>query len=192
MDHQELILCFTDREKRDFVGMSRWFRGIGFAVLAIGLLAVILPHIATITVQILVAVILILSGILNMAHALTIRKWRSVTWEFLLAILFLLTGILFVVYPMSGAFALTLMLGIFFVILGVFKIQSAMAWRRRPGWIWVLTSGILSIILGIIVLTGLPGTALWTIGLILGIDLVFSGITLIALGSAVKSIASGA
>lgn len=188
MNGQELTIYFTDREQKDFVNMSKWFRGVGIALLIIGILAVMLPYIATMTVQMLVAVILILSGILHIAHAFTVRKWRNITWELLFAVLFLFTGLLFVAYPMSGAFALTMMLGLFFLVLGIFQIFSAMAWRQRPGWGWLLTGGALSIILGIIVITGLPGTALWSIGLILGIDLIFSGFTLIMIGAHLKNL----
>jgi len=188
MDGQELTIYFTDREQKGFESMSKWFRGMGIGTLVIGILAVILPHIATLTVQMLVAVILILSGILHIAHAFTVRKWLNITWELLFAILVLFTGLLFMAYHMSGAFALTVMLGLFFLILGIIQILSAMTWRQRPGWGWMLTGGVLSIILGIIVITGLPGTALWSIGLILGIDLIFSGFTLIMIGNHLKNL----
>lgn len=190
MNRQEFTLYFTDREQDDFMGMSKWFRNIGIALLVIGILAVILPYVATLTVQVLVAVILLLAGVLQIAHAVSVRKWRPVFWEGLFAVLFLLTGLLFLISPMSGAFALTVILGIFFLILGAFKIQSAMAWRQRPGWGWMMTSGILSLILGVFVLAGLPGTALWVIGLILGIDLIFSGITAMVIGSRLKHLSA--
>jgi len=189
MNRQEMIIYFTDNEQKDLPGMAKWFKGVGLAMLIIGLIAVLLPYIATLTLQILIATILLLSGTLQLAHSLTVRKWRTMTWEFLPALLFLLTGLLFLAYPASGAFALTVMLGFFFLILGIFKIQSALTWKQRPGWGWILTGGGLSIILGIIVLSGLPGTALWVIGLILGIDLIFSGITLMGLGSRLKVLA---
>ncbi len=63
-----------------------------------------------------------------------------------------------------------------------------MAWRQGPGWGWLLTGGGLSVLLGIIVIMGLPGTALWCIGLILGIDLIFSGFTLIMIGNNLKKL----
>lgn len=188
MNTQSLTVCFTEPERSNLGAMAKWFKIIGVAMLIIGLLAVILPHIATITVQILIGVVLLISGILNMAHAITIRKWRSVTWEFLLSVLFLITGLAFIIYPISGAFALTLILSLFFLILGILKFQSSLAWRERPGWVWILFSGLLSILLGVIIIMGLPGTALWAIGLILGIDLIFSGIVLIIVGSRLTSL----
>jgi uncharacterized membrane protein HdeD (DUF308 family) len=188
MDSQSLTVCFTEMERSNLRSMAGWFKIIGVAMLIVGLLAVILPHIATLTVQILIGIILLIAGILNAAHALTIRKWRAVTWEMLLTLLFLIAGILFITYPMSGAFALTVILGFFFLILGILKIQSALAWRERPGWGWLLISGLVSILLGIIIILGLPGTALWAIGLILGIDLVFSGVALTAVGSRLTSL----
>jgi uncharacterized membrane protein HdeD (DUF308 family) len=153
-----------------------------------GILAVILPHIATLAVQIFVGIILIISGIMYIAHALQVRKWRNILWEIFTAVLFLLTGILFLSYPFSGALAMTILLGIFFLIHGSLKIPLALAWRRRPGWGWILASAIFSIMLGIMVILGLPGTAVWLIGLLLGIDLIFAGLSSIALGSKLKNI----
>jgi uncharacterized membrane protein HdeD (DUF308 family) len=123
-----------------------------------------------------------------LAHAFQVRKWRNITWEVLTAALFFLTGILFLANPFSGALALTVLLGLFFLIHGSFKVLFAMAWRHRPGWGWILASGSLSLILGIMVILGLPGTAVWFIGLILGIDLIFTGITSMTLGSKLKRV----
>ena len=148
-----------------------------------------LPYVATLTINILVGVVLLLTGILHLAHAIQVRKWRSITWEVLVAVLFLLIGILFLVYPAGGIVALTILLGIFFLVYAAFKIPLALSWKPRPGWGWLLTSGILSALLGLLVLIGLPGTAAWAIGLILGIDLIFSGITLLALSSKMKGLA---
>ncbi len=189
MQQQSAVMYFSERERSDFPGMSKWFKGIGIAVLIMGILAVILPYVATLTINILVGIVLLITGILHLAHAIQVRKWRSITWEVLVAVLFLLIGILFLVYPAGGIVALTILLGIFFLVYAAFKIPLAMSWKPRPGWGWLLISGILSALLGLLVLIGLPGTATWAIGLILGIDLIFSGITLLALGSKMKGLA---
>jgi uncharacterized membrane protein HdeD (DUF308 family) len=169
--------------------MSKWFRWIGLALLVIGILAVILPYVAALTVNILVGIVLLIAGVLHLAHVMQVRKWRSVTWEGLLSILFLLVGILFLAYPFSGILALTIVLSLFFLLHAGFKIPLAMNWKPRPGWGWFLSSGILSAILGLLILLGLPGSAVWAIGLILGIDLLFTGVTLLALGSKMKGLA---
>ncbi|MCJ8498995.1 HdeD family acid-resistance protein [Desulfatitalea alkaliphila] len=184
----ETLVRFTEIERSNIGAMAKWFKTIGVVMVIIGLLAVILPHIATITVQILIGMVLLIAGVLNLTHANTIRKWRSVTWEILLSVLFLISGFAFIAYPIRGAFALTGILGIIFIFLGILKIQSALAWRDRPGWGWILFSGLMSILLGVIILIGLPGTALWAIGLILGIDLIFSGVALLAVGSRLTSL----
>ncbi len=188
MNNENVIVYFSEREQMDFDGIAGWFRGAGIAFLVVGLLAVILPHVATLTVQFLIGLILLVSGITHMAHALQARKWRNVTWEVLVAALFLGGGILFMAYPAGGAAALTILLGFFFLILGGFKIPVALAWRRRPGWGWIMASGILSATLGLVILLGLPGTAAWVIGLLLGIDLIFTGVTLMTLSARMKSL----
>ncbi len=188
MNNENVIVYFSEREQTNFDGMVGWFKTVGIILLVVGLLAVILSHIATLTVQVFIGLILLISGITHMAHALQARKWRNVTWEMLVAALFLVGGILFMVYPLGGAVALTLLLGFFFLILGGFKIPFALAWRRRPGWGWIMASGILSAMLGLVILFGLPGTAAWVIGLLLGIDLIFSGVTLMTLSAKMKSV----
>jgi uncharacterized membrane protein HdeD (DUF308 family) len=189
MNHQNVIVYFSDQERVGLPGMSRWFKVIGIAMLIMGIMAVILPHVATLAVGILVGLVLLLAGIIYLAYALELRKWRNITGEVFLSALFLLAGILFLTHPFSGSLALTILLAFFFLIHGGFKIPFALAWRYRPGWGWILTSGIISVMLGIIVMIGLPGTALWTIGLILGIDLIFTGVTLLTLGSKLKRVA---
>ena len=186
MINHDALIYFSERERGNFAGMSKWFKGIGLAILVAGILAVILPYMAALTLEILLGIILLITGIMHLVHALQVRKWRSITWEVVIAVLFLLTGILFLVYPFSGVVALTIVLGVFFLIQGGFKIPLALSWRPRIGWGWILASGIISAILGLVVLVGLPGTAVWAIGLILGIDLIFTGLTLMTLGSKMK------
>ncbi len=182
MDNQNVIEYFSEQEVNGLSSMAKWFKGIGFVILVLGMLSVLLPHIGTLTVNLLVASILLFTGAIHLIHVFTMRKWRTMTWETLLGIIFIFSGILFAAYPWSGALALTLLLGLFFLIIGTFKILLALSWRWRPGWGWIMATGFLSILLGLLVVMGLPATAAWVIGLILGLDLIFSGITLIALG----------
>ena len=190
MAKQNLVIHFSERELNGLTGMARWLKGVGTALLLLGALSIIMPYIGTLTVNMLVAVVLLISGGMHLAYALKMRKWRVTTWEILTALVFLLTGCLFAVYPQSGAFALTLLLGIFFMIIGLFKIMLALAWRMRPGWGMIVIAGFLSILLGLLMIGGLPATAVWAIGLMLGIELVFSGATLIALGMKVKALSA--
>jgi uncharacterized membrane protein HdeD (DUF308 family) len=188
MDNQNFVIYFSEKEKNGLSGMARWLKGVGTALLLLGILSIVMPYIGTLTVNILVAFVLLVSGGMHLVYALNMRKWRTTTWEILTALVFLITGALFAVYPQSGAFALTLLLGVFFMIIGLFKIMLAMAWRMRPGWGMIVAAGILSILLGLLMIGGLPATAAWAIGLIMGIELVFTGATLIALGVKVKTL----
>lgn len=190
MNSQNVIIYFSESEQKGLTGMARWLKGVGTGLSLLGLLSIVVPYIATLTVNILVAVVLLVSGGMHLTYALRMRKWRATTWELPTALVFLVTGFLFAVYPQSGAFALTVFLGVFFMILGLFKIMLALAWRMRPGWGMIVLAGTLSMLLGLLMIGGLPATAAWAIGLILGIDLVFTGATLIALGIKVKTLAA--
>lgn len=108
----------------------------------------------------------------------------------MMAMVFLITGLVFVVYPLSGAVVLTLFLGIFFLVIGICKLLLSFFWKMRPGWKWLFFAGVFSLFLGLLVIFGLPGTAVWAVGLMLGIDLILFGITLIALGVKMNSVIS--
>jgi uncharacterized membrane protein HdeD (DUF308 family) len=189
MSDQGVIIYFSDRERLDLAGMSKWFRGLGLALLLLGVLAVVLPYFAALSVEIIVGLVLLLAGAVHLVHVFQSRRWRRVTWEIILTLLFILAGVFFLAYPFRGLLTLTILLGVFFLIHGGFTFIFAMGWKPRPGWGWMLTGGIISVFLGIIVITGLPGTAGWVIGLILGLDLFFTGLTMLILGSDVKKIA---
>ncbi|MCF8107178.1 MAG: DUF308 domain-containing protein [Desulfohalobiaceae bacterium] len=79
MVNQDALIYFSDQERGDFAGMSKWFKGIGLAILAAGILAVILFYAAALTLEILLGIVLLITGIMHLAHALQVRKWRSIT-----------------------------------------------------------------------------------------------------------------
>jgi uncharacterized membrane protein HdeD (DUF308 family) len=99
------------------------------------------------------------------------------------AILGIAAGVVLLRYPLSGMFSLTLILTVFFVIEGVASILYALEHKREltGRWGWMLVSGIVDLILASIIFLGLPGTAAWAIGLLVGINMVFGGSALIAM-----------
>ncbi|WP_051497723.1 HdeD family acid-resistance protein [Candidatus Contendibacter odensensis] len=154
--------------------------------LVVGSAAILLPVLATFVAESLLGGLMILSGFLYGALAFQLRGFWNIVWTVLIALLSIVAGLVLWFYPLQGVLTLTLFLAAYFIIIGVFKGIHALQHRATHGWVWSLVSAIASIALGGMVGWGFPGTALWTLGLLFGIDLIFYGWALIALRSAVK------
>jgi len=164
-----------------------WFIGLGFALVILGIIAVMVPLIATFAVEWLIGILFIIGGIMMIVHAFKWRKKQSFVTDTIIGVIYVAAGVLFVVYPVHGVYTLTLLLTAFFFVSGLFKIIHAFRMRQASKWGWVLLSGILTLLLGILLLAGRPLTAFWAPGLIVGIDLIFTGCSLLMVSRAVRS-----
>lgn len=152
-----------------------WFLSLGMALIVLGATAISLPLLAALTIEILLGWILVISGLTHVTHAFWERRWRGFMLELLSGILYLVIGLILLAYPLQGVLTLTLLLAIFLIIEGGFKI--ILAWRLRPlpNWGWALVSGLIALLLGVMIWGRWPTTATWVIGLFIGIDLIFGG-----------------
>jgi uncharacterized membrane protein HdeD (DUF308 family) len=155
----------------------------GIVLVVLGLLAIVLPPIATLAVEILFGWLFLISGILGLITTFWMRQAPGFWWALLSAVLGIAAGIVLLAWPLSGVLSLTLILIVFFTIEGVASIMFALEHKRELSgrWGWMLASGIVDLILAAIILVGLPGTAAWAIGLLVGINMVFGGSALIAM-----------
>jgi uncharacterized membrane protein HdeD (DUF308 family) len=149
----------------------------------LGLAAIVIPRIATLTVEILFGWHFLISGLVGLITSFWMRHAPGFWWSLVSAILGIAVGIVLLSRPLSGVLSLTLVLIAFFVIEGVASIMFALEHKRELSgrWGWMLASGIIDLILAAIILAGLPGTAAWAIGLLVGINMVFGGSALIAM-----------
>jgi uncharacterized membrane protein HdeD (DUF308 family) len=171
----------------------RLFLFEGIVLLGLGLAAILVPPIATITVEILVGWLLLLSGILGLITTWRMRKAPGFSWALLSAALAIIAGVVLLRWPLSGAVSLTLILTIFFFVEGVASIFYALDHRRELSgrWNWMLASGAIDLILATFIFIGLPGTAAWAIGLLVGINMVFGGAAVIAMALHARAPAAG-
>jgi len=155
----------------------------GIILIALGAAAIIIPPIATIAVTIFFGGLLLLSGIVGLITTFWMRGVPGFWWSLISAILAIIVGVMLMGWPMRGAFSLTFLLIVFFIIEGVVSVMFALDHRRElPGaWGWMLASGIVDLALATIILAGLPGTAAWAIGLLVGINLTFGGVAMVAM-----------
>ncbi|HWX25906.1 MAG TPA: HdeD family acid-resistance protein [Steroidobacteraceae bacterium] len=169
----------------------RLFLTEGIVLFALGVLAIVVPPIATIAVEVLIGWLLLMSGIVGLIATLRMRSAPGFWWSLLSAVLGIVAGIVLLRWPLSGALSLTLILTVFLALEGMISILYSLEHRRELSgrWAMMLSSGVIDIILAGIIFAGLPGTAAWAIGLLIGINLVFGGSALIAMALHARNIA---
>jgi uncharacterized membrane protein HdeD (DUF308 family) len=161
----------------------RLFLAEGIVLLVLGLLAIVVPQIATIAVAVFIGWILLVSGAVGLLATFRMRTAPGFWWSLISAILGIVAGILLFRSPVSGALSLTVILTAFLIIEGIVSILFALEHKRELSGRWgaMLFSGLVDLFLAGIIIEGLPGTAAWAIGLLIGVNLVFGGVALIAM-----------
>ena len=128
-----------------------WLLALGILMIIMGVVAMAAPVVATIAIQVMLGWLLVISGIAEGIHAFMVKEWRGFLLELLSAVLYLGVGLLLLVDPLKGALALTIVLAVFLLVEGIFKISTALRVRDHRGWGWLLASGIVSVILGVLI-----------------------------------------
>lgn len=158
------------------------FAFLGWVLILLGLLAVLFPLVSSIAVKLFIGWLLIVPGCFVLYHAFQSRTWSSAIWSGLVGLLQLAAGIFLIATPLDGLIGLTVLMSILFVLQGAVEIGLwAQNRGQRRSSVWMLVSGIASAVLGLLLILGLPGTALWALGLMLGLNLITSGFAFLAL-----------
>jgi uncharacterized membrane protein HdeD (DUF308 family) len=163
----------------------------GIVLLILGIAAILLPAIATITFTILIGWLFLISGGVGLVTTLWMRNAPGFWWSLLSAFIGIIAGLLLLIWPLTGVLSLTLVLSAFFIVEGVASIMYAIEHRNQLSgrWGWMLVSGIIDLIIAGIIIAGLPGTAVWALGLLVGINLLFGGVALIGMALAARNAA---
>ncbi|MEB3337715.1 MAG: HdeD family acid-resistance protein [Leptolyngbyaceae bacterium] len=169
----------------------RWAVALGILMIILGVLAIAAPFYATLIATLVFGWVLIVSGIVQMIYSFQTRKAGNFFLKFLVSLLYLGAGIFILQSPVIGAISLTLVLGIAILVSGVIQTIMAFQMRSSPNWGWVLASGIVSIILGILIWNRWPFSAAWVIGLLVGVTLLFNGWWIILVSTSARSLLRG-
>lgn len=161
-----------------------WFLGLGLVFLVAGFAAIAFPLLSTIAAKIAIGWILMMSGLVAILHSFRITAWGGFLLNLVLGALYIFVGAYLAFFPLTGIITLTLLLAALFLAEGL--LQVAMAWRVRPheGWGWLFLSGCVAIGTGALIAIGLPGSATWAIGLLVGINLLSTGLGFVVLALA--------
>src|SRR3954452_9438789 len=162
------------------------FEGILLAVL--GLAAMIVPPLASLAVTIFLGWMFLISGIAGLFVTFWARQMPGFWWSLFSAALAVLAGLLLIARPMQGVLTLTIVVGAYFLAEGVATIMYALEHRKELSarWSWLLVSGLMDILIAFLIISGLPGSAEWAIGLLVGINLVLGGASLIGMALAAR------
>jgi uncharacterized membrane protein HdeD (DUF308 family) len=151
---------------------------VGVLAILIGCVAILVPAVASVGTAIFIGWVLVIAGAFLVAGAFMAHSIGSVILRLIWALLTIVVGLWLIVEPHNGTLTLTLVLGIYFLFMGLTRIAVAFAARGQEGAGLVGLSGAAGLLVGILVLAKLPSSADWAIGLLVGIDLIFAGWTL--------------
>jgi uncharacterized membrane protein HdeD (DUF308 family) len=160
------------------------FEGILLAIL--GLAAIVVPPLASLAITIFLGWLFLVGGIVGLAATFWARQMPGFWWSLLSAVLALVAAFVLLMRPAQGVLTLTIVVGAYLLAEGAVSIMYALEHRRELSqrWGWMLTAGVMDIIIAGIIIAGLPGSAAWAIGLLVGINLMFGGATLIGMALA--------
>lgn len=161
------------------------FLMLGIALMILGVVAIVLPLTAAVAINALLGILLLVGGVLEVVY--TFKRHQSagrVVLGLIVAALYVIAGLILLAHPFAAILSLTLFLAAFFVVAGVFKIIGSIEMRGTAFWGWNLVGGILSFILGVLIWAHWPSSAIWAIGLLVGIDLLYMGWAAIAIALA--------
>jgi uncharacterized membrane protein HdeD (DUF308 family) len=162
------------------------FEGILLAIL--GLAAMVVPLLASLAVAIFLGWMFLISGVAGLALTFWARQMPGFWWSLFSAALAVLAGLVLLARPVQGVLTLTIIVGAYFLAEGVTSIMYALQHRRELSerWSWMVFAGLMDILIAAMIIAGLPGSAEWAIGLLVGINLLFGGAALIGMALAAR------
>ena len=163
-----------------------WFLLLGIALIVLGIIALGAVFYVSLVTVVFFGVLLLIGGIGEIVSSFWAGKWSGFLLHLLVGILYAVTGYLIVDRPVESLGTHTLLLAAFFIVSGAFRVVASLS-LRFTNWGWTLLNGVVSAVLGILILKQLPESALWVIGLFVGIEMIFNGWSWVMLALGVKN-----
>ncbi len=165
---------------------SGWIVALGVVYVIAGLVALGSVVFATVVTVFVVGVMMLIAGVAEVANAFQIKSWGKFLLWLLLGALYIVAGLVTFENPLLAAALLTLLLGFSLIASGVMRIVLALSMKEEMPWIWVAVSGVITLLLGLIIVAHWPVSGLYSLGLFLGIDLIIAGVGWIGIGLGLK------
>jgi uncharacterized membrane protein HdeD (DUF308 family) len=160
----------------------------GLLLLVLGAIAITTPFLAGLVITVVVGWLLIFAGLVGLWTSWSMRRVKGVAWAIVSSLVAIVAGLAFFAWPIGGLISMTLMLGAYLTVDGVATIALALQHRRAKtiNWGWLLVNGMFDLLLATVIIALLPGVDAWFVGIIVGVDLIFAGISMIAMGWSAK------
>lgn len=171
----------TDSDSTGEYSLERGWRTLAIAggvIGLIGLFAIALPFVAGISIAFGLGALLVLGGVVHGAHAFTARGWKGSLWQASLAVVSVIASLAVLVNPVLALATLTLLLVAYLLVDGIAELAMAMRMADQPGHAAVAVSGVVSLVLAGLLWAGFPASAAWAIGLLVGISLFMTGVSM--------------
>jgi uncharacterized membrane protein HdeD (DUF308 family) len=183
---------FTEIHLIGFDAVGRkwgWLCGLGLLLILLGMVAIGAAVFVTLATMIFFGCLLLLAGILQTMHAIAFRGWSGFYIDLISGLLYTVIGLMVVFHPGATAVALTLIIAVLLILSGVFRIAIALAvsYQNR---LWLFLHGAINLLLGFMIWSSWPVSGSWVIGLFIGIDMIFNGMSLVMLGLAAKRLSA--
>jgi uncharacterized membrane protein HdeD (DUF308 family) len=158
----------------------------GIIYLILGIVAIVLPHLFTVALEMLIGWLFVIGGVIQLVRAVQPHAEGNYALSIFLGAIYLIGGILLLTSPKAGVLTLTVLLTAFFIVEGITKLLLCWSLRHVSAWPWFLFSGLISLGLATLVIIGWPSTARWFIGLLVGVNLAILGLSEIAVSFAIR------
>jgi uncharacterized membrane protein HdeD (DUF308 family) len=163
-----------------------WFVALGVGLVILGLIALGNLFLATVATIFYIGAMMLIAGIVEIVHAFKVKTWSRFFYWFLSGIFYAIAGIIAFYDPLVATAALTLVLAVALVIAGIFRIWVGFHARPEAGWGWIVATGVITLLVGILVYAAWPGNSLFLLGAILAVDLLIQGFGFISFGLALR------
>lgn len=186
----DIVVPSTQSETHELAALRKewwWFLLLGLLLIISGSIAISYAFLASVAVITLFGFLLVLGGIAQLVAAFWIGRWSGLAISMLTGILYIVVGGLTVARPGEALEAMTLLIGAFLLIGGIFRSVAAMTLRLHH-WGWLLLNGLITVLLGLTILAEWPGSSFFVIGLFVGIDMLFNGWAWVMLSLGLRSI----
>jgi uncharacterized membrane protein HdeD (DUF308 family) len=163
-------------------GKWGWFVALGILMIVAGFIALMSVFLATIVSVLIVGWMMIITGVLEIIHGFQIKRWGRFFLEVAIGVLYVVGGFFAVMNPLLASTVLTLFLGILLIAAGVFRVVMAMQMRSGSYWGWIALSGVITLLLGALIVFRRPVSSLYVLGIFLGADLIIAGVSWLTAG----------
>ena len=167
---------------------STWSIIWGMLLIIFGMLAVGSPFLAAVAVNVVIAWLIVLAGVVHLILAFQAHRAGSLIWKLLVGLAYLFFGVYLILHPVLGVVSLTLVLASLFLVEGILNIILFFKMRPAGGRSWVLVDGIVTLLLGLMIYMQWPSSSAWAIGILVGVSMIISGVTRVMLSLALRKL----